>query len=220
LADAPTALAAEADRASLMDDFFSAGDEGRYEGGPATLAPPDEIELDEAAVAVVRRTPAMDARRARFTRWVAAAVGCLAAVSTIGALKSRAFAQGSEPERASVAAPVRAAANAAAKPAVEAQRAFEAKPVLDAKPAVPAVEATSVLAPKAAPAHPPPAPARPAAAPAKTAVSFAAPPAPAPRIAPEPPARALPSVANFAAKAGEPVRSAGNPPTASFAVVK
>lgn len=59
------------------DDFFTAGDDGRYEGGPSVRPAAREELLDEFEVPPPRhsRTPEQEQRRARFLRWVVLAMG-------------------------------------------------------------------------------------------------------------------------------------------------
>jgi len=59
------------------DDFFSAGDDGRYEGGPSVRPAAREELLDDFEVPPPRhsRTPEQEQRRARFLRWVVLAMG-------------------------------------------------------------------------------------------------------------------------------------------------
>jgi DNA-binding response OmpR family regulator len=62
----------------LAADFFSEGDEGTYDGGPASLPPPSasEFELDvPSSRRPVRRTPEQDARRRRAVLAVGLVVG-------------------------------------------------------------------------------------------------------------------------------------------------
>jgi cytoskeletal protein RodZ len=91
------------EQGSLDEDesFFQAGDEGRYEGGPALLMTEEPVALDdETPVAVVARTPEQDARRARLVRVVAMAVGAFAALFAFGVVKQR-KADAQEPTRPS-----------------------------------------------------------------------------------------------------------------------
>ena len=229
LADGPNALRAADERISLVDEFFSAGDEGRYEGGPATLEPNDEIELDETPVAVVLRTPEMDARRARFARGVAAAVGCMTAVLAIGLVRSRMQAAPSDaPERAAA----QVVAHERVKPVAPIETRLEAKPALEPAGKL-GREAKRETEPEArAEAKPEPTPeakleAKPQAkaeAPVTASKSagstFVAPPPTKIVETPAAPTRVLPSVANFAARAGDAAKSAGATPTAAFAPIR
>ncbi len=92
-AGATSAAASGAGRAEDMpvhedvhEDFFSAGDEGRYEGGPATLAEHEEhlaaieAEVFEQERREVVRTPEQEARRTAFVRLVVRVVGSCVAV--------------------------------------------------------------------------------------------------------------------------------------------
>jgi DNA-binding response OmpR family regulator len=66
---------------SVHDRFFMDGDEGRYEGGAAELAPPELLDpAIELAVPRVARSPEQEARRERFIKFVSAAVGFAVAI--------------------------------------------------------------------------------------------------------------------------------------------
>jgi DNA-binding response OmpR family regulator len=90
--------AASADRApeseDLHRDFFSQGDEGTYEGGPATIPPPDELAdlLDDDTVRRVSRSPEQEARRVRFAQIVAIIVGFLLSIPVFVLAKNLVFA--------------------------------------------------------------------------------------------------------------------------------
>ncbi len=72
----------EPESEDLHQDFFSQGDEGTYEGGPATIPPPDD--LAELLIAEpekrASRTPEQEARRSRFVQIVAVVVGFLLSI--------------------------------------------------------------------------------------------------------------------------------------------
>jgi hypothetical protein len=135
---------------SLDEDesFFQAGDEGRYEGGPALLMTQEPVALDdETPIAVVARTPEQDARRARLVRVVAMAVGAFAALFAFGVVKQR-KADAQEPARPS----------AIAQPATQSQRRDVTPPVVEppapvAAPA-PATEIEKTVAPEPEPVPP------------------------------------------------------------------
>lgn len=181
----------------LAADFFAAGDQ-------AELEPVEEPELEEVEPRVrVVRTPEMDARRARFTRVVAAAVGGFAAFLAFGLVLNVAGAASRSPE-----APVQAPAVVAAKPA-------PAPVVVAEKPALPGPASPKAAAQPAAEVKRAPKPVARPTANAERPVAAVAAPAPQPEAAPA--RAALPSVASFAARAGDPVKTASAPPTASFA---
>jgi len=74
----------------VVDDFFSAGDEGTYEGGPLSLPPTDPAEMElepESARVVVRRTKEQDQRRRRAVWYVGLAVGVGLAMVVGGLLR-------------------------------------------------------------------------------------------------------------------------------------
>ncbi len=87
-------------------EFFSEGEEGRYEGGPAdVVAGVEELAaLEEERVQRISRTPEQEQRRARNIRVVAGVVGFLLAVFAVAVWRSGAFhgASGQEPVRSSV----------------------------------------------------------------------------------------------------------------------
>jgi DNA-binding response OmpR family regulator len=87
-------------------DFFSAGDEGRYEGGPAVVAPHEhehehEHELDVRRISL---TPEMVARRERMMMIVALVVGFLVATLVVAVVTQR-LRHGTDERPAPVAAP-------------------------------------------------------------------------------------------------------------------
>lgn len=137
---------------SLDEDesFFQAGDEGRYEGGPALLLTEAPVELDEAPlVAAAVRTPEQDARRARLVRVVAMAVGAFAALFAFGVVK----------QRKADASPERASANVAATVETPTSQRRDVTPLVVEKPAAapaaptpePAAELEKIVAPEAKP---------------------------------------------------------------------
>ena len=79
-----TAPESEADEPPLSEDwhneFFEAGEQGTYEGGPASLPPPESLEAEDVRGSlVVMRSPEQEARRVRNIKRVAGFVGfCLA----------------------------------------------------------------------------------------------------------------------------------------------
>ncbi len=193
-----------------FDEFFRAGDEGRYEGGPATLEPLEEEEA-AAPVKVVIRTPQQEARRARFIKAVAMVVGCFGAITAVALSRAgTATASESIAEPAALARVAPAVAEVARPPAVQ-----PAAPSVE--PAAPAVQpAAPATAEPAAPAVVEPAApvAKPAAVvPAEPVVEKKAAPRRAPVAAPPEPAVEPPAPAPAPAPA--PV---GPPPTAAFPV--
>lgn len=216
----------------LADDFFAAGDDGRFDAGQEPEA--EELELEEPPVTVVVRTPEMDARRARFTRVVAGAVGSFAALLAFGVVlnaaraasapreadpgSSRVEAQSASQNESPKGLPVAAATPArgsedqqpAAMPELPAIQRAAAAPNAPLRPTSAAASERDPLGATAAPAR---AKADPGvAAPRSPRFEAAAPVAQAPRSS-----SSLPSVANFAARSGDAPKNASKPPTASFA---
>jgi DNA-binding response OmpR family regulator len=75
---------------AVLDEFFSAGDEGTYEGGPSSTDPsePAEVELEpERLRVVVRRTKEQDDRRRRAVWSVGLVVGVGLAMVVGGLLR-------------------------------------------------------------------------------------------------------------------------------------
>jgi hypothetical protein len=189
----------------VFDDFFAAGEEGRYEGGPAHAFDPSELENDDTPVPVVVRTPEMDRRRARFAHLVAVAVGIFGAVLAVGLARQAARAATHEE-----AAPV-----VAARPA-PAPRTVKLAPRASAAP--PNAEATETPAPPVA--KPEPVAVRPPAKPERKASPSpwlsVAPRTPLATAAPHATKARLPSVANFAQKTPVAPAVQTRVPTASF----
>lgn len=91
----------------FADDFFSAGDEGTYEGGPRSIPPPEASDMDlepESARIVIRRTKEQDERRRRAVWSVGLVVGVGLAMVVGGVLRwtvdDRASAATTEPSEA------------------------------------------------------------------------------------------------------------------------
>lgn len=79
LADAPAS--SPKGRTDEFGDFFADGDEGRYEGGPATIPHEDDFaEIEAVHASRTSISPAQEARRARSQRVVAGVVGVLLAI--------------------------------------------------------------------------------------------------------------------------------------------
>lgn len=99
---APAAIAQDVgDGDELHDNFFSAGEEGRYEGGPSEPPEFDETDLRPEAMDTIparrRLTPQQEQRRASFVRFVAGIIGFGIAVAGLGIWNARRNAA-SEPE--------------------------------------------------------------------------------------------------------------------------
>ena len=191
----------EGDRISdeeVHEDFFTKGDAGHYEGGPALLdAAADEAhEMDLEHAQRVSLTPEQVERRARYTRWVSGVVGFLVAVAAVAVIRSRM--QSSEetpaepPPTVVVAPPIaepkppEPAKTAEPPPPIDLDEepVEEPAPAKEPEPAKPPEPAAPPVAEKPKPVKPPPAP---------------LPPPPAPETPPAP-----------------PPESTGAPPTASF----
>jgi hypothetical protein len=185
----------EADTGSF-DDFFRAGDEGRYEGGPADFEP---LELDEPEpLKVIVRTPEQTARRARCIKGVSMVIGCFAAITAVALLRSS-TATASQPSVESravlvtapdVATPPKSAPAAVEAPRVEPPAAPQGESIL-ADP--PSARVASRLSPAAAKS----APERRATGPARPRTEAPEPPAPAPTLAAPsgpPPTAAFPAM--------------------------
>lgn len=71
---------------ALHDQFFEEGDEGRYEGGPATI-PPDPL-IEDGHLPIVTRTPEQIERRRRMMSIVAIVLGFVLAILGVGAFKA------------------------------------------------------------------------------------------------------------------------------------
>jgi hypothetical protein len=94
LNDTPRARSPIAELDEDENAFFQAGDDGRYEGGPATLEPVvlDDVEADEV-MALPPPDPRVLARRARGARVVALIVGAMASIFAVGLVRSSSSAQ-------------------------------------------------------------------------------------------------------------------------------
>lgn len=68
----------------LSGHFFDEGDEGRYEGGPADVAPDPLVEIDPGLPRVIERTAEQHQRRQRMMRLVVTVLGSVFAILTIG----------------------------------------------------------------------------------------------------------------------------------------
>jgi DNA-binding response OmpR family regulator len=200
---------------SWHEGFFSAGDEGRYEGGPASLAEQkahiDALAEEHTELQRISRTPEQEARRMGYLKVVAAVVGFGIMITGFAVYRAH-----SEHQKKTI------------EPAVRAT--FVPAPTTPT--ASPSPNATvEALAPSAVPAPEPEnaAPPAPSAAPQPSA----APPAPPPEHAAPPPAPPAPvghaPPVGHASPEHHPVHHAapppsppsppsspGKPPTASF----
>jgi CheY-like chemotaxis protein len=227
----------------LHREFFSEGDQGTYEGGPASLPPPstDPALVPEEELQRPSLTPEQHARRERMKRNVAALVGFLLASLVIGILAAQ-LRKRSEPEQLplpSAGEPVAVQPPAPAETAKVAQMPSEV-PEPASSIDLPAMTAEVAEPHSASPAPEPPAAVRTAAAPVEVPPIEVAKPlpaaapkaesaAPAPRPAPAPAPRAeRPALREPKPAYPEPPRPSkpapapaapapgGAPPTASF----
>jgi DNA-binding response OmpR family regulator len=234
----------KAEHEDFNDQFFSAGDEGTYEGGPShgvrTHHVEDEFDHEPVGRRSIVRTPQQEERRAKFIRYVAGVVGFGIAVSAVAFLNSRKSSD--VPQDPSAAQPEGPTSPTPAPAEVAPTRVDALKtppaatppapvdlPSMDLpapppqaeevpKAAEPAPKAAEPV-PKAAEPAPKPAAAEPPAAekpaPAKKPAPPKEPAAPKP-AAPAKPAAAKPAPAETPAPA--PAPAGGKPPTASFPI--
>ena len=196
---------ARGESAEHEESFFSAGEEGLYEGGPAHDQ--DEDEIDSAAISerrmdtipsLRRRTPEQERRRLRFIQLVALLTGVGIAVAGFAIFRSR---SSSDEKLEEPSAPAAAEAPEAPAPPPEAPSAPAVAPAPAAEvpapppqepdlPQMAMPEAAPPAAPSPAPVAPsPPPPARrsePARNPEASAPPRAAAPAATPRAPVEP----------------------------------
>lgn len=98
----PVAAVAGEAHDETHEDFFSAGEEGAYEGGPRSVVPPertglaaqddasfDDLEHVSAGHRGIQRTPEQEARRERNIRWVAGLVGIGLAMACVALWRSQ-----------------------------------------------------------------------------------------------------------------------------------
>ena len=226
----------------VHENFFSEGDEGRYEGGPATMAEHEEhlaaIEADVLAQErrEIVRTPEQEARREAFIRLVVRVVGSCVAVLIVALVWAQLKAKrGDEPVpggAAVVEPPV-----APTPPEPEIPKA-EPGPAAARQAAEPPPEEAASEAPEVAePAEPPAEPAAAAPAPAPAPVAQPRIESPAPRVpvaprapkaeaprAPAPRAPMAPAVPKQEAAQPEPPAAPtvrppqAAPPTAAFPI--
>lgn len=150
---------------AVADDFFSAGDEGTYEGGPHSLAPeePAESELEpESARVVVPRTREQEERRRRAV-WIVGLLVGVGLAMVIGGLLRWSV---DEPARSTAAIDTAPPPSGAVEPTAS---------VVAAASAVPSVMEPSLAA---APPPPPPPPPPPVSTQETAEASIAAPPTP------------------------------------------
>jgi DNA-binding response OmpR family regulator len=227
---APRAGAVEQPRDEHWQDFFAEGDEGRYDGGPASTAEQEHPATsaaerpEESAPPSMRGwSPSLEARRTSYVKLVAGIVGFGMAVALVAVLHSRSQ-RPSSAERANSNVEERVPERVITPPPPEPAA---VAPVPDTPPVEPAVVPPPVEEPPApveaeqrAPPPPPPAvveeredvPPKPSPA--------ARPRPPAPRAAAPPPAEAAPKPRPAAPPDPPPVapEPGTKPPTASFPI--
>jgi hypothetical protein len=202
----------------LADDFFAAGDDGRFAGEDELNA--EELDVDEAPVTVIVRTPEMEARRAKLARFVAVAVGSLAALFAFGvASNARSASAAASEQRAAAVLEGPATAELprgdrfAARVGSIRERAASPAPLDAERLRAPARPSPASIVVASSPSRASASPARRASGSTSTSRASSA-------AVPAPTRRALPSVVNFAARAGDAPKSASRPPTAAFAPVQ
>ncbi|MEB2314337.1 MAG: response regulator [Polyangiaceae bacterium] len=186
-------------------DFFAEGEEGRYEGGPAVLEPPEPDPLELPGLRVPR-TEEQERRRARNMRVVAAIIGFLVAVALVAFVMRKSPSE--EAAKSPEPGPTRATVVTAPTGTEPAAPPKLPEPATTAPAAPEPAEAVS-----AAPAEPAPEPAKPAPEPPRPAPIAAA---PAPRPAPRPRPVVEPAPTPPPLPTAPPTAPAGKPPTASF----
>lgn len=191
----------------LHDEFFDAGEEGRYEGGhgtPRQVVPDDEFEQEVRRILV--RTPEQERRRSRMMQVVGVLVGVALGVFVFALLQGRKHRAGEQ-----------------AKPAAPAQ-VLEAAPVETTRPQIVPTPPTAepVVPVQPVPVEPAPAEAKPEPSAAAEPAPVPAPPAevrvaPINRPRPAPPPLVRPSLPQpRPPRAVPPPIPAGKPPTVSF----
>jgi CheY-like chemotaxis protein len=206
------------DSEDMQSRFFSVGDEGMYEGGPATMPPvaPDDLADDDYSAKVVRTAQA-DARRARFIRVVAIVIGFSLAV--FGFAVFLRVSQDDGEDDGAESQPVEALGAAAARPKPPER---DPEPLETVDPAESEPEPEELPdAEESAAAEPEPAPVVEAPRPAPEPVRPVPAPAPRPRpppvvVAPPPRPRPAPPPPAFEPAPAPAPAPAGTPPTASF----
>ena len=196
--------------------FFAEGDEGKYEGGPAKVPPPEEhhelIEVNPRHSV----TPEQEARRAKFVRYVALITGFGLAIALFAAYRASQQAQADAiPSTDVVTSPPVLVKQPEPKvePAIEPAAPPTAAPSAEPEPSL-AAEAPKAEPEPAKPEPAKPEPAKPEPAkpePAKPEPVAAKPPVP---VAPKPPVPVVPEP--LPPPALPPTATTGKPPTASF----
>jgi hypothetical protein len=243
--DAPLPAVPDSHDDPLHKAFFSEGDQGTYEGGPATVPPPhvDPVLVPEEELQRPPLTPEQHARRESMKQKVAALVGFLLASLLIGILAHQLRKRGEadqlpQPpptaEPAAVQPPAAETARVAEVPLPEPASSIDL-PAMSAEvaehPAPPAPEPPAAVRTAAAPIEIPPIEvAKPVAAPAPVAPrpeKAAPPPRPVPAQSPRaerpPPPQREPKPAYPEPRPAKPAPApapagppGGAPPTASF----
>jgi hypothetical protein len=196
----------------LHDQFFSAGEEGMYDGGPASLIPEaSSLEFEHEALdtipALRPRTPAQEKRRRRFVLGVAGVIGFGLAVSGWAIFWNAGRTR--EPEPPLVSEPSLPAAPEPGRPASE--------PLIPAPPSGAEAPSGEPDLPTMAMPEGAPEPARPPAG-----VGVASPAGPPPGFGPGPMSGHPPASAPGSTGPSAPSRPTnpvtGRPPTAAFPI--
>jgi DNA-binding response OmpR family regulator len=205
----PSSPRAQPEPEELHEQFFSAGEEGLYEGGPASLIPEASEEFEHESLDTIParrpRTPAQEQRRRSFILVVAAVIGFGLAVSGFGIIWNARRSQAPEPQ---------AGTEPAQAPAEARPMTGSPEPLIPAPPAEPPSaepDLPTMALPEAAPE---PGKAAPPAAP----VGGPGPGSPGPAFGagPSGPPPAAPPPASTPVRPNNPVT--GRPPTASFPI--
>lgn len=185
--------------------FFADGETGEYEGGPRSI-PPGDLELEEDALVLPQRSPEQEARRSRFMRIVALAVGF-----AVGVFVFAMIFKGNKKDEPTPAASTTEQRSEALPAATE-----DTPPAATVEPTAEVPEQPEATAPEAT-AEEPKAEAAPAEEPKVATPPVTREPAarPTPRAAPAPkPPEAKPPEPPL--PPATPPASTGKPPTASF----
>lgn len=228
---------------AMQDHFFSQGDEGLYEGGPATLEEQKEhiaaLQADvlEENRRSIMRTPEQEARRAKFVRLVVRVVGSCVAVLLVALVWARIRSDREVPYTPPAAPEVPPEVNAegeappAAAPAPAPAAAQAPADEALAAPGDDDSEASGPGASEGAPEEPapaeraeakPPEPAKPRAEPERVEPAPSLPRSRPSRVGsserPRPKPERSPPAAVEPTRPAPPATPDGNPPTASFPV--